>query len=79
LERDFILSNKPRHAIELLDSAPVSPRYPAGKVALLMLENGLECIHDRASARVIPFGLLDASAVIVRTIRNRALPAIILV
>jgi hypothetical protein len=42
LECGFILSDKPRHAIELLDPPLVSPRYPAGKVALLMLENGLE-------------------------------------
>src|SRR6266436_5607505 len=61
------------------DTPLVAPRYPAGKVALLLLENGLQCIHDLASsARVIPFGLLDASAVIVRAMRKRALPAIIL-
>jgi hypothetical protein len=61
------------------DTPLVAPRYPAGKVALLLLENGLQCIHDLASsARVIPFGLLDASAVIVRAMRKRAFPAIIL-
>src|SRR6266436_6102958 len=30
------------------DTPLVAPRYPAGKVALLLLENGLECIHGRA-------------------------------
>src|SRR5262249_22715107 len=70
LERRFIFCDQARHAIELLDPPRVSSRYPAGKVELLQLENGLESIHDRASARVIPFRLLDASAVIPERLRR---------